>query len=154
MNYHATSFQTFDSIAVVFVSLSLSLSLPICLSLLSHFFTTWSKNTFLSEGAVPSAIWRSRINNGGRKLHFMCSQVWAAAPCFMHVSKLYGYRCKKTWMVINWQKAPALFLLTVIFFFFKYNSFWWGEVGWEHSKGMEDSCCCHGFRRWPLSLCS
>lgn len=19
---------------------------------------------------------------------------------------------------------------------------------------MEDSCCCHGFRRWPLSLCS
>lgn len=61
----------------------------------------------------PPAIWRFfYIHNGSRKLHFMRFQVWAAAQCFMHVSELYAYGCKKkkkkkekTWMVINSQKA-------------------------------------------------
>ena len=119
MNSLASSFYTFDSIMAaichifpLFLSLSLSLVSvhvsPFCLTPFHKL-----KLVHLSSAKkvlFPSAIWRFfYIHNGSRKLHFKRFQVWAAAQCFMHVSELYAYGCKKkkkkTWMVINSQKA-------------------------------------------------
>lgn len=107
MNSPASSFYTFDSIKGENTTFSLRLSLCLSLSLVSvHHASPFCLTPFHKLKLVhlssakkvlfPPAIWRFfYIHNGSRKLHFMRFQVWAAAQCFMHVSELYAYGCKK-----------------------------------------------------------
>ena len=124
-----------------FSSLSLSLSLSLVSVHVSPFCLTpfhKLKLVHLSSAKkvlFPSAIWRFfYIHNGSRKLHFKRFQVWAAAQCFMHVSELYAYGCKKKKKKPGWSlthKKPWIdFPQCYLFFYFFLNKihFGWGEV--------------------------